>query len=63
MKKTVYFDRNGESGNIFYILLMVCPLLDKEDFTVCTRRVHASHSYEEALGIIGEYVHLEDLSK
>ena len=63
MKKTVYFDRNGESGNIFYILSMVCPLLDKEDFTACCRRVGASHSYEEALGIIEEYVHLEDLSK
>ena len=26
-KKTVYFDRNGESGNIFYILSMVTDVV------------------------------------
>lgn len=62
-KKVVYFDRNGESGNIFYILSMVCEAIGKEKAMECSARVYQCHSYEEALGIIGEYVLLEDLSE
>ena len=62
-KKTVYFDRNGESGNIFYILSMVAELLDKKQYYECATKVFQSNSYEEALEIIEEYIHLEDLSK
>lgn len=63
MKKTVYFDRNGESGNIFYILLMVQEVLSKEAFDECVDCVYSCDKYEEALEVIEEYVHLEDLSK
>ena len=63
MGKTVYFDRNGESGNIFYILSMVYKTIGKEKGNECWAKVQNCKSYEEALGIIEEYVHLEDLSK
>ena len=62
-KKTVYFDRNGESGNIFYILSMVYKTIGKEKGNECWAKVQNCKSYEEALDIIEEYVHLEDLSK
>lgn len=53
----------GEDGNIFFILGRVGRVLkdngmaDKEK--ECTDRVMASGSYEEALGIIMEYVEVE----
>ena len=63
MKKTVYFDRNGESGNIFYILSMVYETIGKEKGNECWAKVQNCKSYEEALEVIEEYVHLEDLSE
>lgn len=63
MKKTLYFDRNGESGNIFHILSMVEAMIGKRKANECGARVLQSNSYDEALAIIEEYVHLKELSK
>lgn len=65
MKKAkVTFDSRGFSGNIFYILGLVQNQLRKErriaDWNDCQERVRNSHSYEEALSIIREYVDLID---
>ena len=53
----------GEDGNIFFILARVRRALkvhgkDHEAEEVC-KRVTSSKSYEEALGIIAEYVEVE----
>lgn len=63
-KAKVIFDSRGFSGNIFHILGMVRNQLHKErriaDYNECQERVRNSHSYEEALSIIREYVNLVD---
>lgn len=63
-KATVTFDSRGFSGNIFHILGLVRTQLHKErritDYNNCQERVRNSHSYEEALSIIREYVNLVD---
>lgn len=67
MKKigVVCFDRCGSSGNIFCVMGMASRVLkknglgDKVDEMI--NRVTSSGSYEEALGIIGEYVHLKEV--
>lgn len=65
MKPVVYFQSKGESGNIYYILGMVQRELRKQrkinDFNELRDRVYNSHSYEEALSVIREYVDLIDL--
>lgn len=64
-KPTINFDSRGPSGNIFHILGMVRNALSKQrritDYNKCWERVQASHSYEEALKIIREYVELIDV--
>ena len=62
----VCFDKNGETGNIFWILgASYSELLKKgkrSEAIEMNDRVLSSGSYEEALKIIGEYVELEDVS-
>ena len=61
----VKFDRNGRSGNIFYVLGMACSTLftedRRDDALEMNDRVCSSGSYEEALKIIGEYVELVEV--
>lgn len=60
----VVFDRNGASGNIFYVLGMAFATLMEEgrigDAEAMSDRVQKSGSYENALKVIGEYVELEE---
>ena len=62
---TVYFDRSGSSGNIFVVMGGASAILrrlgkkDKADEMI--NRVTSSGSYDEALGIIGEYVNLVEV--
>lgn len=56
----IKFNRSGPSGNIFAILANASRLLHLigDDSSACEMKnlVFASHSYEEALAIIGRYV-------
>lgn len=61
----VQFDRNGETGNIFWIMGQASHEL-KERGKACKademfKRVVNSDSYQEALKIIGEYVELVEV--
>ena len=53
----------GEDGNIFFILGRVGRVLKDNGMAAqakeCSDRVMASGSYEEALGIVMEYVDVE----
>lgn len=64
-KPVIEFDSTGPSGNIFYILGLVRTVLRKQrriiDYNNCWKRVINSHSYNEALEIIKEYVDLVDI--
>ena len=57
-KPTIYFSKEAESGNIFYLLGMVQKAMRKQnrfdDFNSLRERVFASGSYEEALRILRE---------
>lgn len=57
----VRFSRNGESGNIFFIMGMACTELEEKTAEEMIDRVEASDSYNEALDIIGQYVELEEV--
>ncbi len=61
----IFFDSNGESGNIFYILGMVNREMRKarriNDYNILRERVFDCHSYKDALSIIREYVDLIDI--
>ena len=63
----VYFDRCGQSGNIFYIMGMAYNALLKEgrraDAEAMNQQVMAQHSYEDALEVIAEFVDLIDVSE
>lgn len=63
-KGTVVFSSQGESGNIYHILILVRSTLRKQrriqDYNDCRDRVLNSDSYKTALGIIREYVELLD---
>lgn len=63
-KPTIHFHSRGESGNIYWILGAVRQALRKQrriiDYNNLRDRVTASHSYDEALAIIREYVDLID---
>lgn len=65
MKPVVYFNSRGESGNIYWILGLVRAKLRKQrritDYNNLCEKVHNSHSYQEALRFIREYVDLIDL--
>ena len=57
-KPTIYFSKEAESGNIFYLLGMVQKAMRKQNrldaFNSLRDRVFASGSYEEALRILCE---------
>lgn len=63
-KPIVKFRSNGESGNIYYILMLTRNALRKQrritDYNELWSRVQNSGSYREALEIIREYVDLQD---
>lgn len=52
----------GEDGNIFYLVGIAAKTLRRNgmsaEATEMTAKVFGSGSYEEALGIIGEYVNI-----
>ena len=57
-KPTIYFSKEAESGNIFYLLGMVQKAMRKQNrldaFNSLRDRVFASGSYEEALRVLRE---------
>lgn len=59
-----HFDSGKESGNIYHILGAVSNFMRKQrrinEWNDLSQRVLNSHSYEEALKIIREYVDLVD---
>lgn len=61
----VMFDRNGSSGNIFFILAMAYGELKAtgrmNEYEEMNARVKASGSYDAALSVIGEYVELVEV--
>lgn len=61
-KEKVEYSRSGPSGNIYYIIGKAQLALRKQhcilDYNEMWERVQKSHSYDEALAIIGEYVEL-----
>lgn len=63
-KPIVKFNRQNETGNIFYILSKVRVELQKQrrinDFNELWDRLQPSKNYNEALKIIKEYVELEE---
>jgi len=64
MLDKIVFNKSGESGNIFYILGQAYAILiiqgRKEDASRMMERATISHSYEEALQVVREYVELEE---
>lgn len=64
MKPKVTFDSRGETGNVYAILALTQKALRKarriNAYNECRDRVLASHSYDEALAIVREYVDLTD---
>jgi hypothetical protein len=68
MKKPVLeYDSRGESGNIFWILGQVRRILQKQSritaYNEMWEKVQNTHSYNEALEIIGKEVTLIDTAK
>lgn len=65
MSKAIQFDRNGETGNIFYILGQAQKVLLRQgrgsDGVEMFERVKQG-DYKNALKVIGEYVELEDIT-
>ena len=65
MSKVIQFDRNGETGNIFYIIGQARKVLHKQgqvkESHQMFARVNKAHNFDEALKIIGEYVELEEM--
>lgn len=63
MKKQVFFESRGESGNIFFVIGRVSNVLGRELGLEISKRVTTNaKSYDEALAIIREYVDLIDLN-
>ncbi len=61
----VEFDRNGPSGNIFFILAMAYGEMKEagrmDEYEEMNARVKACGSYDAALAVIGEYVELVEV--
>lgn len=57
----------GENGNIFNLVRIAAKTLKKhglsEQASEMTEKVFGSGSYEEALGIIGEYVNITSVDE
>lgn len=67
-KLTIHYNRQGESGNIFWILREIYEACKREGIAPSTfkemqERVFAADSYEEALAIISMKVNLIDDAK
>lgn len=64
---TVVFDREGSSGNVFYILGMAFSSMlregRREEAKAMSSRVQSADNYDSALKIIGEYVNLMEVRK
>lgn len=64
MRNKIVFNKNGESGNIFFILGQASAILlvqnREADASQMMDRATSSHSYEEALQVVREYVELEE---
>jgi len=64
-KEKVEYSRRGPSGNIYHIIGKANLALRKQhriiDYNEMWERVQNSHSYDEALAIIGEYVELVEI--
>ena len=62
----VYFDKMGESGNIFWVMGAAYTALLQEgrrqDAEAMQNKVMEQHSYEEALEVIAEFVDLIEIS-
>lgn len=65
-KPLISYDSRGASGNIYWIIGMVQRVLRREgrdsEYTEMWERVQKTHSYKEALEVIGEYVTLVDMA-
>lgn len=57
----------GEDGNIFYLVGIAAKTLKRNGMSAeaseMTEKVFGSGSYEEALGIIGEYVNITSVDE
>ena len=65
MSKAIQFDRNGETGNIFYILEQASRVLreqGRKDKAVEMIKRATQGDYENTLKVIGEYVELQDIT-
>jgi len=64
-QEKVESSRRGPSGNIYHIIGKANLALRKQhriiDYNEMWERVQNSHSYDEALAIIGEYVELVEI--
>ena len=60
----VIFNRNGETGNIFWVLGMAYASLLQEgrrhDAEAMSAKVVEQQSYEDALNVIAEFVDLQE---
>ena len=67
MKPTITYRSHGPEGNVFWLLSAAGQALRKQrrinDYNTMRDRVTSSHSYQEALDIMSEYVTLNDLDK
>lgn len=66
-KAVIHYQSRHETGNVHFIMAMVRDQMRKErritDWNNAYERVMNSHSYEEALKILGELVELVDDDK
>ena len=65
MSKVIQFDRNSETGNIFYIIGQASKVLieqGRENDGVEMFERAKQGDYENALKVIGEYVELQDIT-
>ena len=59
-KPIVEYDSIGPSGNIYAILALCKEVLPEDSFNRMKEDVFESHGYDDALGIIENYVVLVD---
>ncbi len=65
MQEVIQFDRNGETGNIFYILREASSILKAQGRVLESVKMFErvkKEDYDQALAVIGEYVKLQDIT-